>query len=181
MEDFVSFMPTKRLFIDILTKDISVRDCIFDLLDNSVDSYVRNDIKDRRRIEINISSKKFSVLDNCGGISVDFLQKEVFRSGLRTSIRNKPTIGVYGIGLKRSIFKLGRTIHFETDDKKNNSYLEIDVVEWEKQEDEWDLPFTHSSTLLRSTQKPYTEIIIEDLTDEAKESFTNVFEVNPIV
>ena len=40
MAEVVSFHPTKKLFIDVLTRDISIRDCILDLLDNSVDSYV---------------------------------------------------------------------------------------------------------------------------------------------
>jgi len=42
MVETVNFYPTKKLFIDVLTRDISIRDCIFDLLDNAVDSYTRN-------------------------------------------------------------------------------------------------------------------------------------------
>ena len=45
--------PTKELFINVLTKDISLKDCILDLLDNSVDSYIRMEIPDRRQIKIN--------------------------------------------------------------------------------------------------------------------------------
>jgi len=39
-EDKIEAIPTKRLFIDILTRDISVRACILDLIDNSVDAYI---------------------------------------------------------------------------------------------------------------------------------------------
>ena len=54
MPESVSFMPTKRLFVDILTKDISIHDCILDLLDNSVDSYISNDIEEKREIRLNL-------------------------------------------------------------------------------------------------------------------------------
>ncbi len=43
-KDKIMATPTKRLFIEILTKDISVKDCILDLIDNSVDSYIWNEI-----------------------------------------------------------------------------------------------------------------------------------------
>ena len=107
MDELVSFQPTKRLFIDILTRDISIHDCILDLLDNAVDSYTRNKIKEKRDVQLNFDKGKISIFDNCGGIEKERLKKEVFRFGAKDFSSNVPTIGVYGIGLKRSIFKLG--------------------------------------------------------------------------
>ena len=102
MTDFVSFQPTKKLFIDILTRDIHIRDCIFELLDNAVDSYTRNKIDEKREIRLNFDKIELSIFDNCGGIDKKKLQEEVFRFGTKDFLNNVPTIGLYGIGLKRS-------------------------------------------------------------------------------
>ncbi|MCK4476817.1 MAG: ATP-binding protein [Methanophagales archaeon] len=115
-EDKIEAIPTKRLFIDILTRDISVRACILDLIDNSVDAYIRNELSVRREIRLNISKDEFEIFDNCGGIEYNFLKTTVFRFGADIIERDKPTLGIYGIGLKRAILKIGKTILMETDD-----------------------------------------------------------------
>ena len=75
MTEWVSFQPTKKLFIDILTKDIPIRDCIFELLDNAVDSYTRNEIDEKREIRLNFDKNELSVFDNCGGIDKEKLKR----------------------------------------------------------------------------------------------------------
>ena len=52
MSENVSFLPNKRLFIDIMTQDISLYDCIMDLIDNSVDAYTIHKIQEKRTIKI---------------------------------------------------------------------------------------------------------------------------------
>ena len=182
MTELVSFQPTKRLFIDILTRDVSIHDCILDLLDNAVDSYTRNEIDEKREIRLNFDKNELSVFDNCGGIDKERLQKEVFRFGAKDFSNHVPTIGVYGIGLKRSIFKLGESIVFETDDGKDYCKLEIDVNDWIDKKDRegndiWELELTKTSeTKLTSGGKPYTEIKIKKLRYEAVETFIPKFE-----
>ena len=61
MAETVSFYPTKRLFIDVLTRDISIRDCIFDLLDNAADSYTRHGISDTRQVQISFDDDHFEI------------------------------------------------------------------------------------------------------------------------
>lgn len=182
MDELVSFQPTKRLFIDILTRDISIHDCILDLLDNAVDSYTRNKIKEKREVQLNFDKSKLSIFDNCGGIEKERLKKEVFRFGAKDFSSNVPTIGVYGIGLKRSIFKLGESIIFETDDGKDYCKLKIDVTDWLNKKDQdgndiWDLKLTETSTTkLVNGQKPYTRIEVKSLRYETIETFTLDFE-----
>jgi len=182
MDELVSFQPTKRLFIDILTRDISIHDCILDLLDNAVDSYTRNKIKEKREVQLNFDKSKISIFDNCGGIEKERLKKEVFRFGAKDFSSNVPTIGVYGIGLKRSIFKLGKSIIFETDDGKDYCKLKIDVTDWLNKKDQdgndiWDLKLTETSTTkLVNGQKPYTRIEVKSLRYETIETFTLDFE-----
>ncbi len=182
--ELVNFQPTKKLFIDTLTRDVSIHECIFDLLDNAVDSYTRNGIKEKREIRLNFDKNELSVFDNCGGIDKERLKEEVFRFGAKDFFNHVPTIGVYGIGLKRSIFKLGRSIVFETDDGKDYSKLEIDVNDWLNKKDKagkdiWYLELTETSeTRLTSGKKPYTKIKIKDLRYEAIETFIPKFETN---
>ncbi len=184
MTELVSFQPTKKLFIHILTRDIDIRDCIFELLDNAVDSYTINEIDEKREIRLNFDKNELSIFDNCGGIDKKKLQEEVFRFGTKDFLNHAPTIGLYGIGLKRSIFKLGELIVFETDDGKDYCKLEIDVNDWLKKKDEegndmWDIPLTETSTSrLINGQKPFTRIKVKKLRYETIESFVPEFERN---
>ena len=184
MTELVSFQPTKKLFIDILTRDIPIRDCILELLDNAVDSYTRNEIDEKREIRLNFDKNELSVFDNCGGIEKKRLQKEVFRFGAKDFLNNVPTIGLYGIGLKRAIFKLGELIVFETDDEKDYCKLEIDVNDWLKKKnkegnDVWDIPLAETSTTrLVNGQKAYTRIKVKNLRYETIETFVPNFETD---
>lgn len=177
MTEDVSFRPTKNLFIDVLTRDISVKDCILDLLDNSVDSYTRHDIRETREVLLTYSTDMFQIMDSCGGVNKDDLKNEIFRFGISEFSEKKTTIGIYGIGLKRSIFKLGNNIIFETDDGHDYCKLEINVQDWLKDEEEWKIPLadTHESSL--NGEKPYTKITITNLREETKDLFrTTAFE-----
>lgn len=174
MPETVSFYPTKKLFIEVLTRDISIRDCIFDLLDNSVDSYTRNKVTDTRQVQISFNADSFSIKDNCGGISKGELLNEVFRLGVVDTEARAKTVGIYGIGLKRSIFKIGRDIVLETDDGNNYCKLVIDD-DWIKDENNWTIPLKETSTSRLNGNKPYTYINITKIRDEAKDLFVAPF------
>ena len=69
----INAYPTKELFIEMLTKDITLRDAIGDLLDNSVDGALRLREDDSYeglwvKIELNAKDGHFQITDNCGGI-----------------------------------------------------------------------------------------------------------------
>jgi len=169
--DEIDATPTKRLFIDILTRDISVKDCILDLIDNSVDAYIRNEITDRRKIQLNISKDEFRIYDNCGGIEYNFLKTTVFRFGADILERGKPTLGIYGIGMKRAILKMGRKILMETDDRDSYCKIDWDINEWFKSDD-WKIPFEYfEDSRLSPGEKPYTKIVITDLYESIKNKF----------
>jgi hypothetical protein len=169
----VDFEPTKQLFIDVLTKDISIRDCILDLLDNSVDSYVRHKTKGRRKIALDLNGR-IAIVDNCGGISKDDMEKEVFRFGVSKPKAQVSTIGFYGIGLKRALFKLGKSFVLETDDGRDYCKLDLTVDEWLTQEG-WKHEGETRKSRLQPKQKPYTKIVVKELREETKEIFTDVF------
>ncbi|HUV02257.1 MAG TPA: ATP-binding protein [Desulfobacteria bacterium] len=168
-KDKITATPTKRLFINILTKDISVKDCILDLIDNSVDSYIWNEIRGSREIRLNISKNQLEIFDTCGGIDIDFLKKDVFRFGADIE-RNKPTLGIYGIGMKRAMLKMGETILMETDDGQNYCKIKWNIDEWFKTEG-WDIPFEYGDSRLTSGERGYTKIVVNDLYESVKNKF----------
>jgi len=168
--DVIDTTPTKRLFIKILTRDISVKACILDLIDNSVDAYIRNEETERRKIRLDISKDEFKIFDNCGGIEYNFLKNTVFRFGADIE-RDKPTLGIYGIGMKRAILKMGKKILMETDDGKSYSKIDLDVNKWRKSNN-WEIPFEHfEDSRLSPDEKPYTKIVVTDLYDNIVEKF----------
>jgi hypothetical protein len=165
--------PTKELFIDTLIKDVSVMDAILDLLDNAVDGYIQREYTDRRQIKLLIEKDKFQIWDNCGGIDVESAEKKVFRFGVIKST-GKQTLGIYGIGLKRSIFKLGAYTVLESDDLDHYFRVNIDVDNW-RDEPGWTFQF---DDLKKSTGKAFTRIEVSkpdsDVSAElATEKFKN--------
>jgi len=111
--------PTKRFFVEMLPRDIELDDAILDLVDNSVDGAMRRAIRENTPAEhryldmwcqIEMDGEHFRIDDNCGGIP-DTHFDAAFQLGrpLIDLDDNVPTIGVYGIGMKRAIFKMGRS------------------------------------------------------------------------
>ena len=107
--------PAKAFFIDMLTRDISLEDAILDLLDNCVDGALRasQGTKVKKKFsgyhaEITLSNNRFAITDNCGGIPEKNL-KYAFMHGRPPEQENDgiATVGIYGIGMKRAIYKLG--------------------------------------------------------------------------
>lgn len=181
----VNAIPVKSFFIEMLTRDIDLVDAVLDLLDNCVDGILRQQGNSSGetpykgfKAEIKFNEKSFSISDNCGGISKD-LHDYAFRMGNAREEKdlNVPTIGVYGIGMKRAIFKIGKHCLISTQDKENLYEVEI-LPEWIAAQDNWRLPI---SELPLSNKKNGTTISIDELNKDiairfgegAKEEFTS--------
>jgi hypothetical protein len=144
MKDFADASPTKQFFIRMITRDIRLEDCILDLIDNSLDGATRqihemsSPPKDNTRFagfEIALLlNGKFEISDNCGGIGVELAKKVAFHFGRPADVplEKDYMIGLYGIGMKRAIFKLGKIIKIESATKKDAFKMSIDVDAWEK-------------------------------------------------
>src|SRR4051812_34524688 len=77
----IDAMPTKELFIDMLTRDIALIPAIIDLVDNSADGAKREEgdgSLEGYSVRVTLSSDEFSVTDNCGGMSVETARKYAF-------------------------------------------------------------------------------------------------------
>jgi DNA topoisomerase VI subunit B len=143
----VSAAPTKRFFVEMLTRDIELSDAILDLLDNCIDGILRSKIHLNRKkpfagkyAHITARPDLFEIKDNCGGIPEDRIQY-AFRIGREISDKgeNIESIGVYGIGMKRAIFKMGRHCTITTKNAQGSFSVSISPT-WMFDDKDWDLP-----------------------------------------
>src|SRR5438552_15452759 len=88
---------------------------------------------------IEYGKDSFTISDNCGGIPWA-LHDYAFRMGRAQDrpIDTPGTVGVYGIGMKRAIFKLGTECLISTRHKRDEYNIEI-TPEWMKDEADWDI------------------------------------------
>ena len=128
--------PTKTFFIDMITRDISIKDAIIDLLDNSIDG--ANNINPLSYaglyIDINITKEHFIVKDNCGGFSLDTAKKYAFRFGRPEDAKQTlGSVGRFGIGMKRALFKMGKNFSVESKTINDHFSVNVNVDEWKVQ------------------------------------------------
>lgn len=127
--------PTKNFFIDMITRDISIEDAIIDLLDNSIDGANRINPNDYSNLNIYLTVNQdfFEITDNCGGFSIDTAKRYAFRFGRpEDAPKGNGTVGRFGIGMKRSLFKIGKNFTVESKFKRDSFKVEVDVEEWSK-------------------------------------------------
>lgn len=125
--------PTKKFFIEMITRDISIEDAIIDLLDNSIDGATRINANDLNGfyIDVEVNKDLLVIKDNCGGFSLDRAQKYAFRFGRpddAPGISN--SVGRFGIGMKRALFKMGKSFSVETKTDQEHFRVDVDVVDW---------------------------------------------------
>lgn len=148
--------PAKRFFVEMLTRDIELADALLDLLDNCVDGALRIGPKEHAcpyagfEANIDITSKGFRIQDNCGGIPRALAEEHAFRFGRKDKERdqNLATVGVYGIGMKRAIFKLGTNCTIESRHDADGFTVTIDQG-WINSDDVWDLELTDTAPNLK--------------------------------
>jgi hypothetical protein len=179
MNNYADANPTKEFFINMLTRDIELSDAILDLLDNCLDGVVRlkkdTDKKaDKRyyenfKAEITITKNSFIIKDNCGGISRTIAEKYAFRMGREETGEALPTVGMYGIGMKRAIFKIGKEA--EVISLHADSSFSVKIPENWAVEQEWKFPITDITKKV-STNKG-TEIKITKLTEGVAKQWGN--------
>jgi len=171
----VDATPTKDLFIKMLTRDIALIPSIIDLVDNCCDGARRirgdrdyNDLWAR----LDISQQQFRLSDNCGGISVDTARKYAFRFGrAKGAPLIKHSVGEFGVGMKRAIFKLGNYFRVESTTSTSRFVIEHNITEWAKTP-VWEYRFKElqENQKFPSDQRG-TTITVEDLHTDVSNSF----------
>ena len=169
--------PVKSFFVSMLTRDIKLEDAILDLLDNCVDGILRSKGGNGSRpyegfwANIKFAEDIFEISDNCGGIPWS-LHNYAFQMG--RSHDYEPdlagNLGVYGIGMKRAIFKIGRYCLIST--RNGNDQYEIEIpLTWfaKEKESDWNLPVRNAR---RSLEEEGTTIVVGNLNPGIAERFS---------
>ena len=169
--------PTKELFIYMLTRDIPLIRAILDLVDNSVDGATRmQPCGDYSKFWVRIECTKehFTISDNCGGISISIARDYAFRFGRPKDMELTPgSIGKFGVGMKRSFFKLGNKFKVESTTSSSKFIVKHDVEEWLEQPEDWHFRFKEKKEDLTnvSEKRIGTKILITELFESVSNSF----------
>jgi hypothetical protein len=179
--------PTKTFFVKMITKDILLEDSIMDLIDNSVDGAWRCEGSrpmglsegadlSKYSISITLSGTSFRIVDNCGGMTLDDAVNHAFSFGRQATETNEDySIGVYGIGMKRAVFKLGADIKIRstfTDENRQRMpfAVPINVPKWvTNDQPPWDFDIDPDEPL----EEDGVEIVVNGLAPGAARSFEN--------
>lgn len=174
----------KRFFIDMLTKDIELLPAIADLVDNSVDG-IRGRAKTSSEdsasdligswIHLEVDGDRFEIIDNAGGISTDVARNYAFRFGRPGTFKGVPgSVGQFGIGMKRAIFKLGTAFEVEStwaDDSAlagTHFVVKEDVQTWADAGD-WSFRFVELDEQLQNPTNVGTRILVSPLRPSVSE------------
>jgi len=170
--------PTKGFFVNMLTRDIELDDAILDLLDNSLDGLLRQKPEEAEqpylgyKVNIHISKDQFIIEDNCGGIPTKIAEEYAFRMGKPPARDDDeiPTVGMFGIGMKRAVFKMGQDIAIISKNAEKCFCVGINP-EWLTSDDNWDLEMVDCNDDIQ-LENQGTRIIVKSLYNGISEKFT---------
>ncbi|MDP7320704.1 MAG: ATP-binding protein [Bacteriovoracaceae bacterium] len=164
--------PEKEFFVSMITKDIGLKRAILDLVDNSVDSFYGSKKKKKEiRIHIDSKSDKFSISDNGHGITPAIAKKYAFRFGRPSNdTLTESGIGLFGIGMKRAIFKIGKKFVLSTTSAEGSVSLDVDINNWLKKKDDWS--FENLQVNKQKVSRTGTTIEINQINKEIRDEFS---------
>ena len=185
--------PTKSFFIQMITRDITINDAIIDLLDNSIDGASRINPQDYLGlfIDVIVNKNEFIVKDNCGGFSLETAQKYAFRFGRPDDApAAKGSVGRFGIGMKRALFKMGKKFVVESKSNGEHFRIDVDVDDWKDKTTEitlnkeqitvedWSFRYENVTEKLSNLSQNGTYIKVSYLTKEVADLFEDTSFLN---
>jgi hypothetical protein len=174
----IDAMPTKAFFVEMLTRDIPLERAVLDLVDNCIDGAKR--LRDplshdfaNLKVDIVLSNAKFEIQDNCGGFDSATARDYAFRFGRpQGAERTAYSIGQFGVGMKRALFKFGRNFTLSSATESERWSVDVDVDAWEASHT-WTFDFrTRESGLQNQAEERGTKIIVERLRPEVSSKFS---------
>ncbi len=186
-QDTAKAVPTKQFFVSMLTRDISLDDAILDLVDNCLDGALRlakgKEVDyGKHFVRIKLSKEQFSIEDNCGGIPREVAINYAFKMGREPDDdrdADSETIGMYGVGMKRAIFKMGKDALVRT--RHGDDTFEVPITsDWLEDKDWTELPINVPSSKGEKLATPGTKIVVGDLYPGVARHFENAAFVNEV-
>ncbi len=183
-EYYINANPTKSFFIDMLIRDIALEPAIAELVDNSLDGAKmfrkKFDYDGECNIEVHFDDKEFTITDLCGGISQKDAREYCFRFGRDESrkFELENGTGVFGIGMKRALFRMGREFEIVSVTPTEHFRIHVDVDKWlEDKGTDWSFKFDEIS--LEPENNPFekcgTTIVVRRLYSPISNSFKNPY------
>ena len=136
---------TRGFFVDMLVRDISVRGAVLDLIDNAVDAAsmhasAASDLAGFS-VELEFGAERFAIKDNCGGMDIETARNNAFRFGRPPGFDPQTSIGQFGIGMKRAIFRLGKRFRIDSSTAETRFTMDVDIERWRDEPDpQWTFP-----------------------------------------
>lgn len=124
MKDYVIGSVTTECIYRMMLKDIDIYSAIFDLIDNSINAAEKNGEIKKCIIDMQLSTEKFLIKDNCGGI----LRKDIDKV-LSIGNEEKDKEG-FGVGMKRAIIKIGKKAEIVSINNDRNFKVSFDLSIW---------------------------------------------------
>jgi Histidine kinase-, DNA gyrase B-, and HSP90-like ATPase len=171
--------PTKEFFVAVLVRDISLEDAIAELIDNSIDGAKKLATDDNFSmfwVNLKYDKTNFLIEDNCGGIPVEIAKDYAFRFGRsqETPQNYSPElpIGQFGVGMKRSLFRIGNYFTIESTSKTSSFGMDVDVNRW-KSKPRWEFEFNKKYEIneQNSIEICKTNIVVTSLHNNVSDDF----------
>ncbi|MGO4480308.1 ATP-binding protein [Rhizobium sp. 2TAF27] len=177
----IDAMPTKAFFVDMLIRDIPLERAVLDLVDNCIDGAKRlRDAENRDFsglwVKISMSEDRFLIEDNCGGFDQETAKNYAFRFGRPPgSASTSYSIGQFGVGMKRALFKFGRKFTLKSATADERWEVDEDVDIWESTA-AWTFAFKNRETGLSVPEEERgTTVLVERLRPEVAVKFGSSF------
>ena len=131
----------------MLTRDIKLEHAVIDLVDNCIDG-----AKNTRgqghfeglKVDIKLNKDEFTIVDNCGGFSLHTAKNDAFMFGRPPKATNNVggSVGRFGVGMKRALFKMGNVFEVESKHKEDHFQVDVNVEEWSSKPSEWTFEYS---------------------------------------
>jgi len=173
--------PSKKIFVAVLTKDLDLADAIIELVDNSIDGARREGASTsfkKYEITLTFNENQFQIRDNCGGLSAKLAKDVALCFGRPDDAKpEKGLVGVFGVGLKRAIFKIGKAFSIKSVTSRSRFTVEDSYDDWLNRKDSWDFEFTEYEENAEQQDEVGTTITVTDVHEPiSAELSTRLFE-----
>ena len=166
----VDATPSKRLYLSIIA-DYDINRALCELIDNALDIWTiagRNTLLNIQ-IELDYTQQRILIKDNAGGIDEKDLSF-IVSPGQSKNNDVDNTIGVFGVGSKRSVVALAQEIKIRTRKTDETYQIEFDDL-WIKHNEDWSLPVYKIDNIEKGT----TEIELIKLRKKISEEVIEYF------
>lgn len=149
-DELLDATPRKRIYKSIIS-DYGLKTSISELIDNAIDVSLATRGGPTLRIQIDIDEdqQSISIKDNAGGVKESDLRK-LISPGDSSTPGNSSTIGIFGVGSKRSVVALAQSINISSRYRKEKTFRIHYDDDW-LASDSWDLPYTRTSPINASS------------------------------